>query len=110
MGADGNLYTTAIDSFAVDGQPVYLGRIMRFSLDGQYQRDYVSMDDYVSIITNGPKDLDFGPDRNLYTARSGGGKIVIFGARGGPQSGQHIGTLMAPHGVTFNGASSTEFI
>jgi hypothetical protein len=103
-GPDGNLYVSVKDA------PDLYGRIMHFSPSGEYLGDFVATVDYSSITPSQPRDIDFGPDGNLYVTNKTDGKILIFGDPTGPQSGQHIGTLTVPDGVTFGGSKSIDFI
>ena len=109
-GPDGNLYVAATDKFALEGVTGFYGRIMYFSPDGEYLGDYVEHADYFALTDSGPRDIDFGPDGNLYVTNQTDSKILIFSGPDGLQPGQHIGTLTAPDWVTFTGANSIEFV
>lgn len=103
-GPDGNLYVSARDA------PEKYGRIMTFSADGKFLGNFVSTAEYSAITTSQPRDLDFGPDGNLYVTNNKYNGVLIFGGPTGPNAGQHIGTLTAPDGVKFTGSTSIEFI
>ena len=103
-GPDGNLYVSVRDA------PDNYGRIMYFSEEGEYLGDYVSTGDYSAITASKPKDIDFGPDGNLYVTNQKDSVILIFGGPDGPQRARHIGTLTAPDWVTFNGSNAIEFV
>ncbi len=103
-GPDGNLYVAVRDA------PERYGRIMYFTPDGEYLGDWVTTAEYSALSTSQPRDIDFGPDGNLYVTNQTDGKVLVFGSPTGSRSGDHVGTLTAPGWVKFNGATSIEFV
>lgn len=104
-GPDGNLYVAVTDT-----PKPRIARILYFSPEGKYLGDFVSRETYMSITQSTIRDIDFGPDNNLYVTHRDDGKIIIFGDPTGPNSGKLIDTLSAPSWVTFRGSTSIDFI
>lgn len=101
-GPDGNLYATS----GMLEKTIETGRIAVFDPDGNYLHDFVPLS---FGLGKELRDIDFGPDGNLYLTNLDARDILVFGDPTGPQAGELIQTLSVPANLAFRGAASVTF-
>jgi len=105
-GPDGLFYVAA----TMNEPEITTLRISRFDADGNYIDEFVPLSAGYSASGNQIRDLDFGPDGNLYLVHNANNEIMVFAGPDKANAGALINTLTVPDGFEGDGITSLAFL